>query len=97
MKIRPVGGGVFNMYRRTDGHYDETNNRFSQFCERAWKKTAQWETSLLLLPTKYDRHQIKDDEMAGDEACMWEEQNAQGFDVQTWRKRKNRLEVFSHK
>jgi len=40
MKIRPVGVGVFNGYRRTDGQYDKTNNRFSQFCERAWQKNC---------------------------------------------------------
>jgi len=35
----------------------------------------------LLPPTKYDSHQIKVDEMAGDVARVWEERNAQGFDV----------------
>jgi len=30
MKIRPVGAEF-----RADGHIDEANSRFSQFCERA--------------------------------------------------------------
>jgi len=40
MKIRPVGAELFHAYTdgRTDGRtdrHDETNSRFSQFCERA--------------------------------------------------------------
>jgi len=34
MKIRPVGAELFHAEGRTDRH-DETNNSFSQFCERA--------------------------------------------------------------
>jgi hypothetical protein len=34
MKIRPVGAELFRADGRTDKH-DETNSRFSQFCERA--------------------------------------------------------------
>jgi len=34
MKIRPVGYELFHADGRTDRH-DETNSRFSQFCERA--------------------------------------------------------------
>ena len=34
MKIRPVGAEVCIVDGRTD-RYDEANNRFSQFCERA--------------------------------------------------------------
>jgi hypothetical protein len=34
MKIRPVGAEMFHADGRTDRH-DETNSRFSQFCERA--------------------------------------------------------------
>ena len=38
MKFRPVGAELFHANRLTDGRterHDETNNRFSQFCERA--------------------------------------------------------------
>jgi len=34
MKICSVGAEMFHAGRRTDRH-DETNSRFSQFCERA--------------------------------------------------------------
>jgi hypothetical protein len=37
MKIRPVGAELFLAERQTDRH-DEANSRFSQFCERAFKK-----------------------------------------------------------
>ena len=43
MKIRPVGAALFHD-RRTDG-YDDANNRFSQFCERAQKLSCQILTS----------------------------------------------------
>jgi len=36
MKIHPVGAELFHENRQTDGH-DEANNRFSQFCGRAYK------------------------------------------------------------
>ena len=36
MKIRPVGAELF---------HDETNNPFSQFCERAWKENELPETA----------------------------------------------------
>ena len=38
MKIRPMGPEMFHADGRTDGQKDrheETNGRFSQFCERA--------------------------------------------------------------
>jgi hypothetical protein len=35
MKIRPEGAELFHTDRQTDT-YDETNSRFSQFCERAY-------------------------------------------------------------
>jgi hypothetical protein len=49
MKIIPVGAELFHVKRKTDGQadgpedgqtdrYDEANNRFLQFCERALKK-----------------------------------------------------------
>jgi len=35
MKIRPVGAVLFHADERTDGQgHDESNSRFSQFCER---------------------------------------------------------------
>ena len=34
MKIRPIGTESFHADRQTDGH-EETNSRFSQFCESA--------------------------------------------------------------
>ena len=44
MKIRPVGTELFRAEGRTDGQkdrwpdrYDETNRRFSQFCEKRLK------------------------------------------------------------
>ena len=41
MNIRPVGAELSHAGGRadrwTDGH-DVANNRFSQFCEQAWKK-----------------------------------------------------------
>jgi hypothetical protein len=36
MKIRPVGAELFHANGRMDG-YDETNSRFSQFCEKRLK------------------------------------------------------------
>jgi len=36
MKIRPVGAELFYADRQTDRR-DESNNHFSQFCERAQK------------------------------------------------------------
>jgi len=36
--IRPVGAELFHADRRSDRH-DEANRRFSQFCERALKKS----------------------------------------------------------
>ena len=36
MKIRLVGADLFHAYRKTDRH-DETNSRFSQFCEKRLK------------------------------------------------------------
>ena len=38
MQIRPVIAELFHADRWTDGR-DEANSRFSQFCERALKKT----------------------------------------------------------
>ena len=45
IKIRPMGAELFFAYRRrdrrTDGQtdwYDEANSRFSQFCERNYKR-----------------------------------------------------------
>ena len=39
MKIRPVGASYsMRTDRRKDGH-GETNSRFSQFFERAWKRS----------------------------------------------------------
>jgi len=38
MKIRPLEAELFHTDRRTDRH-DETNSRFSQFCESAEKVT----------------------------------------------------------
>jgi len=38
MKIRPVGAELFHADGQTDGRtdtHDETNSRFSPFCERA--------------------------------------------------------------
>jgi hypothetical protein len=37
MKIRPAGAELFYADGQTDGH-DEANSRFSQFCERVYKK-----------------------------------------------------------
>ena len=37
MKIRPVEAELFHADGQTDGH-NETKSRFSQFCERAWKR-----------------------------------------------------------
>jgi hypothetical protein len=37
MKIRPVGAELFRADGQT-GRHDEANSRFSQFCERAYKK-----------------------------------------------------------
>jgi hypothetical protein len=42
MKIRPVGAELYHADRRTDGQedrHDEANSGFSQFCERAPKRT----------------------------------------------------------
>jgi hypothetical protein len=40
MKIRPVGAAeLFHGEGQTDRH-DGANNRFSQFCERAYKHTV---------------------------------------------------------
>jgi hypothetical protein len=39
MKIRPVGAELFHAGGQTDRR-DEVNSRFSQFCERAWKKAT---------------------------------------------------------
>jgi hypothetical protein len=36
MKIRPVAAELLHVDSRTDRH-DESNSRFSQFCERAYK------------------------------------------------------------
>jgi hypothetical protein len=48
MKIRPAGAELFHAERRTDGQtdgqtdrHDEANSRFSQFCERAYKRDSQ--------------------------------------------------------
>ena len=35
IKNRPVGAQLFHADRQTDRH-DEANNRFSQFCKRAY-------------------------------------------------------------
>jgi hypothetical protein len=38
MKIRPVGAELFRADGRTDDRRDDAKSRFSQFCERAWKR-----------------------------------------------------------
>jgi len=40
MKIFPVGAELFYADRRTD-KCDETNSRFSRFCEGVWNMTQQ--------------------------------------------------------
>jgi hypothetical protein len=44
MKIRPVVAELF--YAGTEGH-DETNSRFSQFCERAQKSVSYRTVNIL--------------------------------------------------
>jgi len=48
MKIRPVGADLFHADRRTDRH-DEANSNFSQFCERTYKRRANYVTTADIL------------------------------------------------
>jgi len=44
MKIHPVGAELFHADGQTDermDRHDKANSRFSQFCERAWKRNPQ--------------------------------------------------------
>jgi len=41
IKIRPVGAELFHADGRTDGR-DETNSRFSQFCEKRLKTGSKY-------------------------------------------------------
>jgi hypothetical protein len=61
MKIRPVGAEVFRADGWTDGHY-EANSRFSQFCERAFKRPVNFTLEYLYVNVTdidgcYDRQQ----------------------------------------